>query len=865
MNQAVRSGNNIPDISRKIDKNQIMILILPALLLAVTFGICGPLQMYLTNMQELWFSIGDIWWMCLLCGAVIFVFCTVVGLILPRKIVRYYSAVIFGLALGLYIQGNFVPTDYGILDGREIDWSAYQGTAVINTLIWIFCILIPILLTWKKAAWSKKLLSVGSAAITAMQVMALSILLVTNQFGINKTEGYLSNRDLDKVSSDENVVIFILDTFDQEYFDAIYENEPEFLEPLDGFTYFSNATGMYSTTQGSLPYIMTGQIYRNEQPYSDYIKEAFETVDIYRKLKQAGFEIILYTDRMFVYDSADSPLISNYERTELEPSSTIGLFSTLHKFTMFRYFPHLLKKYVWLYSGEFDQWKQAKNVEENLSPQQNDNEIYYNTLRDKGLQIVDDRKVYKLIHLKGVHLPYTLNRDVETVTDNSADSYSVSIASLKIVYEYIEQSKELGVYDKTTFVIMADHGEVCGNPTSPILLVKRQDERGELKVSNAPVCQADIIPTIMNDVNLGDRAQYGRSLYEYTEGEERDRRYYYYNLAWGSNNDYLPDLVEYRIDSESNDTSAYHLIDYPVYDYQLGDKISFADSRTSHTYCVTGFVNAEEIFTWSMSTKGKMAFKIGEFSSNTLTVLMNISHLLTQPQKMIISVGDNIVYDKTITKAGTIEFGIRKEYVQDGILELDFQFPNAISPYELGISGDIRTLAVGFSDMTIEESNLTELELTALAQGISLYNLGTKIEFSTNENHTDVFTAGISGAEENFTWSLGTEGEIKLAVGEVSAPLEAEISVAGTIDGNQIISISAQGETLYEATLPRGASKIQFRIPKEAVVDGILTLDLSYPNAISPQSINPDSTDTRVLSVRFSDMIITEQAGKEDQ
>ena len=364
---------------------------MPALLLAVTFGICGPLQMYLTNMQELWFSIGDIWWMCLLCGIVIFAVCIGIGLILPRKIVRYYSAVIFGIALGMYIQGNFVPTDYGILDGREIDWAAYQGTAVINTLIWAGCILIPILLTWKKAAWAKSLLSLGAAAVTAMQVTALVILLATNQFGVNETEGYLSNRDLDKVSSDENVVIFVLDTFDQEYFDAIYESEPEFLEPLDGFTYFSNATGMYSTTKGSLPYIMTGQIYRNEQPHPEFIKQAFETIDTYHKLKEAGFEIILYTDRRYVYDSADSPLISNYERTELEPSSDVGLFSTLQKFTMFRYFPHLLKKYVWLYSGEFDQWKQSINAEENLLPSQYDNVVYYDTLRENGLQVVTEK------------------------------------------------------------------------------------------------------------------------------------------------------------------------------------------------------------------------------------------------------------------------------------------------------------------------------------------------------------------------------------------------------------------------------------------------------------------------------------------
>ena len=258
-----------------------------------------------------------------------------------------------------------------------------------------------------------------------------------------------------------------------------------------------------------------------------------------------------------------------------------------------------------------------------------------------------------------------------------------------------------------------------------------------------------------------------------------------------------------------------------------------------------------------------MAFKIDEFSSDALKVQMNIAQIFNQPQKMIVSVGDNVVYDGTLTQPGAVEFGIRKEYVQDGVLELDFQFPDAISPYELGISGDIRTLAVGFADMTIEEADLTDLELAAMAYGVPMYELGTVVKFNASENPADVFTAGVSQPEENYAWSLGTEGEIKLAVGEVSAPLYAEMGVVDTIDNNQIISISAQGETLYEAALPTGASKIQFGIPKEAVVNGILTLELSYPNAVSPQSINPDSTDTRVLSVRFSDMVITAQSENE--
>lgn len=844
-------------------KNRFKRICMPCLLLSVIFGLCGPIQLYLMNMSELWFSIEDIAWLCLFNGIILFTVLSGIGLLLPESIVGYYIAVLFGISIGLYIQGNFDPTDYGVLDGRAINWDDYQLTGIFNTVLWFFCIAIPIAIQKMKPKLARHVLHVGSCIIIAMQVVTVGTLFVTNHFGVKNTTGYVSDQGINTVSSQENVIVFVLDAFDQVYFDEIRSTDPDFLTPLDGFTYFDNVTGMYPTTKGALPYILTGQIYKNEQPYNNYIEEAYQKTAYYKDLISDGYDIGIYTSDVFLPSYAGQ-YFSNYISGKTQVSSYSGLAKTLYNFVCFRYFPHILKEKFWFYSGAFDEWK---GVEENsgTSVFNVDNFTFYDKIKNDGLQIVDDTKCYRFIHLYGVHPPYNMNENAEEITDGSVTAIDAARGSLYIVYEYLAQLKEKGIYDDSMIVVMSDHGAGAAAPTNPLFIVKQRTSTGSLQVSSAPVCQGDLMGTIAEDIGINDYKKYGQSIFEIQEGEMRERKYLYYQWDDSWSSEYLPRLKEYRVDSVNNDLSSYHAIDYSISSYKLGDPIYFGKGGSAEQYCIEGFSIPEETFTWAASTDATMSFRIGEFSSDILKVQMNISKVFNQSQKITISIGDNVVYDDTLTQPGAVEFGIRKEYVQDGILELDFQFPDAISPYESGISGDIRTLAVGFSDMTIEESNLTELELTALAQGISLYNLGTKIEFSTNENHTDVFTAGISGAEENFTWSLGTEGEIKLAVGEVSAPLEAEISVAGTIDGNQIISISAQGETLYEATLPRGASKIQFRIPKEAVVDGILTLDLSYPNAISPQSINPDSTDTRVLSVRFSDMIITEQAEKEDQ
>ena len=48
-------------------------------------------------------------------------------------------------------------------------------------------------------------------------------------------------------------------------------------------------------THQTMPYIMTGQVYKNEQPYDAYIEEACKNTDYYHKLRDEGFDIGFYT------------------------------------------------------------------------------------------------------------------------------------------------------------------------------------------------------------------------------------------------------------------------------------------------------------------------------------------------------------------------------------------------------------------------------------------------------------------------------------------------------------------------------------------------------------------------------------------
>jgi phosphoglycerol transferase MdoB-like AlkP superfamily enzyme len=134
--------------------------------------------------------------------------------------------------------------------------------------------------------------------------------------------------------------------------------------------------------------------------------------------------------------------------------------------------------------------------------------------------------------MHGAHTPYILSSDLEYKTDDSIDLESQIRGCLKIVYEYIAQLKELGLYDSSTIIITADHGKGNVNTdteitstSSPIIMVKGANEKSNsLIINESPVTQAELISTIAKETGI-DNSQYGKTLDQITM-EDNTERYY---------------------------------------------------------------------------------------------------------------------------------------------------------------------------------------------------------------------------------------------------------------------------------------------------------------------------------------------------
>jgi len=695
---------NLEDLSSR----QIWSLLFSALLVAVTFFVFAPIEIYVSNMTELWFPIKDVLFPSVLTGIIAFALLSLIGVLLRGRWKEWYCCLLIGVGIALYIQGNFVHTDYGVLDGREIPWETYGAVAVWDTILWIICIALPFVIRWK---WKKQFKN-GSALVVCcvllVQAITLGTLAITTDFSkYSHGDYYLTSENLYSLSSEKNIIIFVLDTFAQSFLDEMLVERPELLEPLDGFTEYVNATCAYPTTVGSMPYILTGQYYKNEQTFREYIQEAYKNTDFYEQLHKESYDVSLYTGGDIVSEHTKGTLITNAASGAPDVSSHIGLERAMLQFAAFRYFPHVAKPFVWLYTGVFDEFRETPPESPIFS---SDNVGFYSGLKEEGLQLLSDRKSYRLIHLLGTHGPFLLNEDATVAEEGAVTSYwTEGIACMHIIGEYIRQLKELGVYDDTMLVITADHG--VGFRSFPIFLVKDFNSRGEVTVSDAPVSHSNLFATIMDKLGLNTDQKYGVSIYDVPELENVDRRYFWYQWDGTWDREYLPDMTEFMVTKEGNMVETGNRYTnqgedtFTPYDYRMGTPLQFHTVEEIWDCFQNGVAGIEAGIegVWSKGKTGQLAFDVGEYSGDSMCELQ-FNGLFTSPQRLAVCCGDQTLYDADIVSAEEpVAFQIPAECIKDGRITLALEYPDAMSPRELGIGSSLDERAFHFYSIGLYE------------------------------------------------------------------------------------------------------------------------------------------------------------------
>jgi hypothetical protein len=696
----------------KNENSQIKLLFLSCLLPAATFFIFGPIDLYANNAQELWFSLKVTAATALICGVLAVAVSFIIGCALPKKIQSIYVSLLFGLGLALYFQANFLQLNYGVLDGKDVDWSQYTVWGYFNTFIWCLCLALPFLLNKFRPNAHDKTFKTISMIIIGVQIFTLIYLTLTMEEQEN-TSYYLSDKNIFSLSKDKNIVILLLDAFDVQYMDALLEKYPELHESFTDFTYYKNTVEAYTTTRFAVPHILTGKKYKNEEGYNQYIKNAYNNSVILNILHNQRYAIEIYGDSAFV--SPEASYVENLVASNLQPDSFAAFTKLLYQFVSIKYFPHSLKENVWMYSGDFYKIKNIVNDDLPLPYKFFDDKAFYHSLKKQRLSVdmSDNRKRFKYYHFAGSHGPYILNEKLETVPREKTDALLQTRGALKITEEFLEQLKQIGQYDNTFVIIMADHGFSSYFPT---LMIKPWNERKPFQVSQAPLSYEDLLPTLLNVIS-GGKEGYGKTIYDYNEGQERERLLLFSTLDVNLVSSSGLKLVEYSVSDLKHYRPTGVVYAAPrmvtaALPYKLGTKLSLhlraSKAEEALKYFTHGMSWPEPTGTWSQGNTTDMEFVLQEKPAEDLAVkLESFDYFLPKgrPQQLIFFANGKQLREVKLTPKTplNLSFTVPKELVTDRRLSLRFEYPEAISPQAAGVSTDTRVLAVAFKSLVIEE------------------------------------------------------------------------------------------------------------------------------------------------------------------
>ena len=323
------------------------------------------------------------------------------------------------------------------------------------------------------------------------------------------------------------MVILVVDAVDSEdFYDLMKTTDPEFRDILEDFTYYPNTAGAYPFTKYSIPQILHGQWYENQEDYHSFTRRAMTESPLLKQLQKENYRIGFYEEDANYIGGNVVDGAENLHEIVYEISDPVQLVKEELKLVWFKYALWPIKKFV---NTDMEVFSTLVKAPEGVEPFSWHNPSFYESLDTEHVEIVSD-KCFRFIHIEGAHVPFRYNKDVTLTKDGT---YQKNIeCTMTVVDGYLQKLKDAGVYDNTAIVIMADHGHeytwdhLILDRCNPFLAVKGVGEQHPLNISEAPVSYEDLQEMYRRLLDKQPSSQ----VFDAREGENRNRRvliYYY--------------------------------------------------------------------------------------------------------------------------------------------------------------------------------------------------------------------------------------------------------------------------------------------------------------------------------------------------
>ncbi|MDO5445395.1 MAG: hypothetical protein Q4F31_07235 [Eubacteriales bacterium] len=536
----------------KFSKKLIISSIINAFLI-LTVAFFASMDVYMSNYNDFVFPFEQTWWIVFLFSSFLILVISLIESILPENFFIFLMTLSFGIALCSYFQilffnGKLVSSSEG-----KIFFS--NKVVIFNLMIWIVIVSTTIVISCFDKQKVTKYYTLVSGAILLIELVGfISCIPNLSENDFNK-EGYFSSDGEYELSRDNNVVYFIVDACSGEIVESTLNKYPDLFDGFEGFTYYPDMISKYSRTYPSIIYLLTNQQCWFDKPFVQFAEEAQENGILLPELNKAGVDIRLYTEPLFLGRPSIGIVdnYSTYSGKSLEIIRPWVLIKQMMHISLYKCMPYLIKNY-------FEYNVPIMNYLVKAYPSdvaiQFDDVLFYENLKNKGLKVNDEySSAFRFYHLSGVHDGTEMTKDF--VYDESAEKEDTLFADFEILRHYIEQMKILGIFDQSTIIITADHGNsfeseqlMISEPATCLLMYKpaKTPASEEVVVSDTAMSHDNIIATVLDSFSL-DYSSVGKTISEVQESDNSLRTYYYSALREDKKGEV--GLREYKVEGDS--------------------------------------------------------------------------------------------------------------------------------------------------------------------------------------------------------------------------------------------------------------------------------------------------------------------------
>jgi hypothetical protein len=553
-------------------------------ILVLSVSVFIPLTVYVGNRGEFAASYYDFLLTILPYAAIIITGIALLGSLLGGAAYRRYLAIVAAFGLLVWLQGNILVWDYGVLDGGNIDWTERAWRGVLDLGIWcvVLCVAYLGYERFGRVLIPAAVTTFGIQCIAAAMILAIdgSTLQVRSQIELDGT----ASEAITRFSVQQNVVHIVMDGFQSDLFSEIIDDpaNANLKKELQGFTLFRDNLGAFPFTQMSVPAFLSSRLYRNSMPVDDFMSEVFSGDTILNAAFDAGFEVDI---------AAPIALRNIYSRGKYSHAYSIAasnnvteehyIFNDAAKLidlSLFRAVPHFAKTLVhrdhlWVFQSMMQ--SKVNWVVQYFA------DLFFLVRLTTEMTADRDAPVYKMIHVMLAHQPTVGNEKCKFDGVHETNRANVTMQArcgLIWVINVLRRMRSLGIYDQSLIVLMGDHGAWVpvdslmneqDNRTgisamgvamaTPVLAIKPPGVSGDLQVSNAPTSVIDV-PATISDL-LGLETQFG-GMPVFSIPSEAPRLRRHMNYQFGKNpyaKGYLFPILEYRVDGSPLDAGAWHL------------------------------------------------------------------------------------------------------------------------------------------------------------------------------------------------------------------------------------------------------------------------------------------------------------------